>query len=949
MSCMPDETTRPMALHRPLNLYRGLTILILVVALLTVAACDFRLDSEALLARAQSAVEQNDYRTAIIDLKTVLQREPENKDARLALGQVYLQVAEPYAAEKELRKAIELGVPKSSVVVFLGDALLAQKIYDMVLAEIDVEDAANDDDRISLQLIRAEAHLALGRPDSARQLYVEVLEKDPENPAAYLGMASTYMLERQSQQAAVSIDRAIEVGPDYAPAWLARATFRLNARLPDAAKADFERVIELAAAGEDRNTLPTALAGLTDIHLLQGNIQAARRSAAELGSIAENSLMARYTAARVAVAEDDLETAVVLLQGVLKDAPDFRQAHLLYGTVSRAKGNLAQAEMYLASAVRAWPENAEARKLLADVRLRQHKLRGASDAIEPLLNNEEPVDDHLLATAGIVKLQSGELSEGLQLFQRSVAADPENLNRKLDLAAIYLAVGEVNKASDILDSLQGTEADRARLDLLNVVALQRGGDSAGAIGLAERLLLRYPDNIQLTAVLGSLRLGIGDLPAARGSFERVLKLDAENLEALLGLGRIDIANKRYTDARQRFRRVLQISPANITATSEMARLAALEGDLATSVSWLEKARQSGADASLPRIKLATHYLSQQRYDEAMQVAQEAVQIDDQDARARNLLGVTLMARGDFKLAARNFAEAIRLGPDVAAYRYNSARAELEMGNDQAALRTAEEAFDAHPEHAALAALLADYHSRNGNFAAAKAIADRLQSARPGKAAGLVLRGDILSAQGEFAAAVEMYDQALALDPSQDLAVRAYHLRKKASNPEPYGPLLDYVQANPSDPAARMILAETYHANKDVDAASAQYDQLLKTNPENVVALNNLAWILFDRGSPRALDLAEKAYRILPDNAAIADTYGWILLKQKKSELASSVLRKAAEAMPSDPEILYHFAVAVLEFGDKEEARAMLESIVASDHEFASRSAAEQLAREIQGN
>jgi len=946
MSWIPDKKTK---VPSP-GLKRGLRLtfaaLFLCLSMLAATGCGLRLDDEELVARARLAAEQNEYRAAIIDLKSVLQRDPRNIDARVTLGRVHLQVDEPFAAEKELRRAIELGLPKSQVVVSLGEALLAQRVFDMVLTEIDESVAETDADRLAIKLIRGNAELSLGRTAQARRLYVNVLETDSENGVAYLGMASTYLAENQPEQAAVSIDRAIEVARDSAPAWMARGTFNLNRRLTDNAESDFAMALELAAAQNDRAIQQMALAGLADIYLLKGDLRSAEQSAARLNSLAPDSITARYTAARVAFATEDIDSAVVLLQGILQDAPDFRQAHFLYGAVNRVKGNLAQAEMYLASAVVASPQNAEARKLLADVRLRQHKLREASEAIEPLLSDDEPADDYLLAVAGVIKLQSGEESEGLDLFKRSVDADPDNLERRLDLATIYLAVGQADQAIAILESMVGTNVDKRRLDVLTVISLQRQGNLDGAIMKAEELLETSPDNVQLHTVLGGVYEESGDLSAARSSLEDALRLDTMNIAALLQLGRIDTAESRYADARLRYRRALQIAPDSVPVILQMARLAMLEGDAASSVNWLEKARHSSKDALLPRIQLATHYLSQQRHAEAMQVAEEAVAIDNADARARNLLGVTQMTSGDFDSAAGSFAEAIRIAPEVAAYRYNRARAEFKRGNQRAALRIIQENYLAHSEHIPSATLLADYYLRNGDFAAATDIAINLQKLLPNNAAGLALHGDILAVQEKFEDAVRMYDQAQAVEQSRKLAIRGYHLRVKAANPEPYQPIKSYLDSNPSDSVARMFLAETYHLNGEIGNASAEYEQLLQTNPENVVALNNLAWVLLDKGDPRALELAEAAYRILPDDGAIADTYGWILLNHNQSEKATAILRKAVAAMPENSEIHYHFAVALLEVGNADEAHVILEKIVASDQTFASRTKAEQLIGKI---
>jgi len=44
------------------------------------------------------------------------------------------------------------------------------------------------------------------------------------------------------------------------------------------------------------------------------------------------------------------------------------------------------------------------------------------------------------------------------------------------------------------------------------------------------------------------------------------------------------------------------------------------------------------------------------------------------------------------------------------------------------------------------------------------------------------------------------------------------------------------------------------------------------------ALNGLAWLYHENGKPGALVMARKASKLAPDNPAIQDTYGWILVQ-----------------------------------------------------------------------
>ena len=53
-----------------------------------------------------------------------------------------------------------------------------------------------------------------------------------------------------------------------------------------------------------------------------------------------------------------------------------------------------------------------------------------------------------------------------------------------------------------------------------------------------------------------------------------------------------------------------------------------------------------------------------------------------------------------------------------------------------------------------------------------------------------------------------------------------------------------------------------------------------THPQDVVALNNLAWLYHQRGDARALDWRVQAVKLAPQSSAVADTLGWILVESR---------------------------------------------------------------------
>lgn len=88
------------------------------------------------------------------------------------------------------------------------------------------------------------------------------------------------------------------------------------------------------------------------------------------------------------------------------------------------------------------------------------------------------------------------------------------------------------------------------------------------------------------------------------------------------------------------------------------------------------------------------------------------------------------------------------------------------------------------------------------------------------------------------------------------------------------------EMSPSDIRPKLNLALLRYGAKQIDQAEALYREVLRQDPENVWALNDLAWILQEarKDYKAALELADKAARLSPDNRSVLDTRGVILEK-----------------------------------------------------------------------
>jgi len=122
---------------------------------------------------------------------------------------------------------------------------------------------------------------------------------------------------------------------------------------------------------------------------------------------------------------------------------------------------------------------------------------------------------------------------------------------------------------------------------------------------------------------------------------------------------------------------------------------------------------------------------------------------------------------------------------------------------------------------------------------------------------------------------------------------------------------------------------------NIEQAEADLILVLSQDPENAAALNALGYTLADQTDrlDEAEDLIRRAYELVPDDAAITDSMGWVAFKQGRLEEAETYLRQAL-ALDSNPEIAAHLGEVLWVMGRKDEARAVWNAAIESSAENA---------------
>ncbi|MDO5102755.1 MAG: tetratricopeptide repeat protein [Lautropia sp.] len=154
-----------------------------------------------------------------------------------------------------------------------------------------------------------------------------------------------------------------------------------------------------------------------------------------------------------------------------------------------------------------------------------------------------------------------------------------------------------------------------------------------------------------------------------------------------------------------------------------------------------------------------------------------------------------------------------------------------------------------------------------------------------------------------------------------LATRAQILREAHQYQEAFK-LLDRAVKGPED-ATDLLYDHALAAEKikRLDILEKSLRTLIKRRPDNAHAYNALGYTLADHDIrlPEALKLIQKANELMPNNAHVLDSLGWVYFRMGKQAEALSTLKKAHDLQP-DVEIAVHYGEVLWSDGQKDTAR-----------------------------
>lgn len=476
--------------------------------------------------------------------------------------------------------------------------------------------------------------------------------------------------------------------------------------------------------------------------------------------------------------------------------------------------------------------------------------------------------------------------------------------------------------------------------------------SREAVSEAEEIIRRNPDDISARRLLARIYIrSLGDLnnsseqqqtiTAAIGQLREIVRLDPSDGESTTWLARLLRLDNQDDQAERVLRGLLAKDPQNKGAAEQLSQLFLDHNNAQEAISLLESFVQRAPSADLYD-RLGDAYQQMEQPNKAEQAYSQAVAMEPDQAEHRRHLAQSLYEHGKYTDALAEYQKLADLEPDSAnnhlriseIYRrlrqFDKAEEQILMakklapGNleviyNEAAVYEAEEHYDE-----AVRVL-------SGAVAEVKAESEFAPARRRSLGILYQLLGQLYRDEQNYSAAINTFEEMVRLGPEEDLRARMLIIDTYRANRDlthAFDETDKALNEHPRDRGLLMTKAILYGENKQPELAAQTLQPLLDNSPGDVEIYSDLAQAYTES---RHFGDAEKAVRSgekLAQNSSDKETLGFLLggiyERQKKYEQAEQAFKSVLALNPQNAPALNYFGYMLADRGVRlDEAADML--------------------------
>lgn len=291
------------------------------------------------------------------------------------------------------------------------------------------------------------------------------------------------------------------------------------------------------------------------------------------------------------------------------------------------------------------------RMALASSRIASNDLDGARKLLEPFATRKQVVP---IAVLGDIAMRQKRYPDAVTLFKRAVALAPEATRLNAQLADAYTAAGDTKSAAEAR-----AKAGNVAPSLIDPVGQRMLGGNVATAATAKSAA--SPKDQAIDEVLAQIETRQYD--AARKSLDAALQKSPNDSMLLTLYGRLEAVTGHLPAARTRLDAALRADPKNGMALVWQGFAEEIGNDDAAAEKTYKRAIDVAPKFDNARIALATLYLRNKRYDEAIAQYQALLKINAKDGEAWTRLVAANAIAGRCADSLKALNDALRGAPN----------------------------------------------------------------------------------------------------------------------------------------------------------------------------------------------------------------------------------------------------------------------------------------------
>jgi putative PEP-CTERM system TPR-repeat lipoprotein len=392
----------------------------------------------------------------------------------------------------------------------------------------------------------------------------------------------------------------------------------------------------------------------------------------------------RLLQGRIQLEAADSAAAIRTFEALVEEEGSDATSHYWLAQSYLRAGRSDAAKSELERAIAADPDLAQAIITLADMHTRDGTPQTGVELLNELIAKQPRLVEAYRAL-GSAYLGMDDSARALRAFRKFASMSPQDARGPYTIGVVLQRQGKLDEARRYLESAHRREPGwmEALLQLVSLDLAQ--GQADAAMERVRPYLARDSNSATLQKLLGDIHANQGELGSAESAYQQALELEPDSTSARMSLAQFYADSERFEEAISVLSQALEVEPENATALMLSGSTYERMHKTAHAIAAYQHVLEIRPNFAPAANNLAYIYAEHEnRLDEALELAQLALQSDPDNPQIADTLGWIHYRRGDFDDAVSLLEHSAGELPELAEVHFHLGMAYFKLGNLQSA-------------------------------------------------------------------------------------------------------------------------------------------------------------------------------------------------------------------------------------------------------------------------